>query len=162
VLVFTRFRELCEPLAGFLARLFPRAPLVLHGQTPVRQRTALVRRFQEEEGAGCFILSLKAGGTGLNLTAATHVIHFDRWWNPAVESQATDRAYRIGQRRGVLVHVFVCRGTIEERVDALLESKRGLSREVLEGGAAPLLTELPDAELLQLVSLDVRRAGAEA
>jgi hypothetical protein len=161
VLVFTRFRELCEPLADFLAPLFPRAPLVLHGQTPVRQRPALVRRFQEEEGAGCFILSLKAGGTGLNLTAATHVIHFDRWWNPAVESQATDRAYRIGQRRNVLVHVFVCRGTLEERVDALLESKRGLSREVLEGGAAPLLTELPDAELLQLVSLDVRRAGAE-
>ena len=161
VLVFTRFRELCEPLAQFLARLFPRAPLVLHGQTPVKQRTALVRRFQEEEGAGCFILSLKAGGTGLNLTAATHVIHFDRWWNPAVESQATDRAYRIGQRRGVLVHVFVCRGTVEERVDALLESKRELSREVLSGGAAPLLTELPDAQLLQLVSLDVRRAGAE-
>jgi superfamily II DNA or RNA helicase len=161
VLVFTRFRELCEPLADFLARLFPQAPLVLHGQTPVKQRPALVRRFQEEEGAGCFILSLKAGGTGLNLTAATHVIHFDRWWNPAVENQATDRAYRIGQRRGVLVHVFVCRGTVEERVDALLESKRALSREVLEGGAAPLLTELPDAELLQLVSLDVRRAGAE-
>jgi superfamily II DNA or RNA helicase len=162
VLVFTRFRELCEPLAGFLARLFPRAPLVLHGQTPVRERTALVQRFQEEEGAGCFVLSLKAGGTGLNLTAATHVIHFDRWWNPAVESQATDRAYRIGQRRSVLVHAFVCRGTLEERIEALLESKRHLSREVLEGGAAPLLTELPDEELLQLVSLDVKRASAEA
>jgi superfamily II DNA or RNA helicase len=162
VLVFTRFRELCEPLADFLARLFPQAPLVLHGQTPVKQRSALVKRFQEQEGGGCFILSLKAGGTGLNLTAATHVIHFDRWWNPAVESQATDRAYRLGQRRNVLVHTFVCRGTVEERVDALLESKRGLSREVLEGGAAPLLTELPDAELLQLVSLDLRRAGAEA
>ncbi|HLL01423.1 MAG TPA: DEAD/DEAH box helicase [Myxococcaceae bacterium] len=162
VLVFTRFRELCEPLAGLLARLFARAPLVLHGQTPVRQRTALVRRFQEEEGAGCFVLSLKAGGTGLNLTAATHVVHFDRWWNPAVENQATDRAHRLGQRRSVLVHAFVCRGTVEERVEALLESKRGLSREVLEGGAAPLLTELPDEQLLQLVSLDVRRAGAEA
>ncbi|NMO18173.1 DEAD/DEAH box helicase [Pyxidicoccus fallax] len=161
VLVFTRFRELCEPLAAFLARFFPRPPLVLHGQTPVRQRPALVKRFQEEEGAGGFVLSLKAGGTGLNLTAASHVIHFDRWWNPAVENQATDRAYRIGQRRNVLVHTFVCRGTVEERIDALLEGKRGLSREVLEGGAGLLLTELPDAELLRLVSLDVKRAGGE-
>jgi non-specific serine/threonine protein kinase len=162
VLVFTRFREMCEPLAGVLTHLFPRPPLVLHGQTPVRQRPALVKRFQEEEGAGCFVLSLKAGGTGLNLTAASHVIHFDRWWNPAVENQATDRAYRIGQKRNVLVHTFICRGTVEERIDALLESKRGLSREVLEGGAELLLTELPDAELLRLVSLDVRRAGGEA
>ena len=162
VLVFTRFREMCEPLAGVLAHLFPRPPLVLHGQTPVRQRPALVKRFQEEEGAGCFVLSLKAGGTGLNLTAASHVIHFDRWWNPAVENQATDRAYRIGQKRNVLVHTFICRGTVEERIDALLEGKRGLSREVLEGGAELLLTELPDAELLRLVSLDVRRAGGEA
>jgi SNF2 family DNA or RNA helicase len=162
VLVFTQFREMCEPLAALLAPLFPAAPLVLHGGTPVRQRTPLVKRFQEEEGAGCFILSLKAGGTGLTLTAASHVVHFDRWWNPAVENQATDRAYRIGQRRNVLVHKFVCRGTVEERIEAMLEGKRALARDVVEGGGEVLLTELPDAELLRLVSLDVRRAREEA
>ena len=86
------------------------------------------------------MLSLKAGGTGLNLTAASHVIHFDRWWNPAVENQATDRAFRIGQRRNVLVHKFVCRGTIEERIDALIESKQRLSSELLEGGTEVDLT----------------------
>jgi non-specific serine/threonine protein kinase len=163
VLVFTQFRELCEPLADLLAGLFPRRPLVLHGGTPVRARTALVERFQGEEGAGAFVLSLKAGGTGLNLTAASHVVHFDRWWNPAVENQATDRAYRIGQKRNVLVHKFVCRGTVEERIEALLEGKRALAREVVEGdgGGELLLTELPDAELLRMVSLDVSRARAE-
>jgi len=135
---------------------------VLHGGTPVRQRSALVKRFQEEEGGGAFILSLKAGGTGLNLTAASHVIHFDRWWNPAVENQATDRAFRIGQKCNVLVHKFVCRGTVEERIEAMLESKRALARDVVEGGGEVLLTELPDAELLQLVSLDVRRAQEAA
>ncbi|WP_370459081.1 DEAD/DEAH box helicase [Aggregicoccus sp. 17bor-14] len=161
VLVFTQFRELCEPLADFLAGLFPRAPRVLHGGTPVRARTGLVRDFQQEEGAAAFVLSLKAGGTGLNLTAASHVIHFDRWWNPAVENQATDRAYRIGQRRNVLVHKFVCRGTVEERIEQLLEGKRALARDVVEGGGEVLLTELPDAELLRLVSLDVKRAREE-
>ena len=108
-----------------------------------------------------FVLSLKAGGTGLNLTAASHVVHFDRWWNPAVENQATDRAFRIGQMRNVLVHKFVCRGTVEENIDALIEGKRALARDVLEGGAETLLTELPDDELLRLVALDVRRAAQE-
>ena len=94
--------------------MFGRAGLVLHGETPVKKRQALVRRFQEDEGVPFFVLSLKAGGAGLNLTAASHVIHFDRWWNPAVENQATDRAFRIGQKRNVLVHKFVCRGTVED------------------------------------------------
>ncbi len=121
----------------------------------------LVRRFQEDERVPFFVLSLKAGGTGLNLTAASHVIHFDRWWNPAVENQATDRAFRIGQKRNVLVHKFVCRGTVEEQIDELIESKRGLARDVLEGGAELLLTEMKDDELLRLVSLDVNAALKE-
>ena len=93
-----------------------------------------MERFQREDGPPFLVLSLKAGGTGLNLTAASHVIHFDRWWNPAVEDQATDRAYRIGQQRNVLVHKFVCQGTVEEKIDGLLEAKRGMSDEVLGGG----------------------------
>ncbi|WP_234488279.1 helicase-related protein, partial [Paraburkholderia aspalathi] len=101
---------------------------------------------------------LKAGGAGLNLTAASHVIHFDRWWNPAVENQATDRAFRIGQRRNVLVHKFVCRGTVEDRIDQLIETKQKLVKDVLEGGAELLLTEMSDRELLDLVKLDIHSA----
>jgi SNF2 family DNA or RNA helicase len=160
-LVFTQFRELTGPLARFLAGVFGQPGLVLSGQTRVRERAALVRRFQEDETVPFFVLSLKAGGTGLNLTAATHVIHFDRWWNPAVEDQATDRAFRIGQTKGVLVHKLVCRGTVEERIDAMLEDKKSLSRELLEGGEEVRLTELEDRELLRLVSLDVRTATTE-
>ena len=131
---------------------------MLHGETEVKKREELVRRFQEDESVPFFVLSLKAGGTGLNLTAASHVIHFDRWWNPAVENQATDRAFRIGQTSNVLVHKFVCRGTVEEKIDELIESKRRLSRELLEGGADLLLTEIDDEELLKLVALDLSRA----
>ncbi len=112
VLVFTQFREITEPLSRFLASQFGRTGLVLHGGTAVRKRKTLVDQFQQEGGPPFLVLSLKAGGTGLNLTAASHVIHFDRWWNPAVENQATDRAFRIGQQRNVLVHKFVCRGTV--------------------------------------------------
>ncbi|WP_242343372.1 DEAD/DEAH box helicase [Anaeromyxobacter terrae] len=157
-LVFTQFREMTGPLARFLAGAFGRPGLVLHGQTRVKDRAALVRRFQEDETVPFFVLSLKAAGTGLNLTAASHVVHFDRWWNPAVESQATDRAFRIGQRKAVLVHKLVCRGTIEERIDAMLEDKRRLSQELLEGTEELRLTELDDRELLRLVSLDLRSA----
>jgi non-specific serine/threonine protein kinase len=135
---------------------------VLHGDTPVKERAVLVRRFQDDEDAPFFVLSLKAGGTGLNLTAASHVLHFDRWWNPAVEDQATDRAFRIGQRRNVLVHKLVCRGTVEERIDAMIAGKRGLSRELLDGTAEASLTELSDAELIALVTLDLDRAMMEA
>jgi non-specific serine/threonine protein kinase len=158
VLVFTQFRETTEPLAAFLGAIFGREGLLLHGGTPVAKRRELVKRFQEDELTPFFVLSLKAGGAGLNLTAASHVIHFDRWWNPAVENQATDRAFRIGQQRNVLVHKFVCRGTIEDRIDQLIESKQQLVKDVLEGGAELLLTEMSDRELLDLVKLDIHSA----
>jgi len=161
VLVFTQFREVTAPLAAFLGSVFGRAGLVLHGETEVKKRKDLVRRFQEDEAVPFFVLSLKAGGAGLNLTAASHVVHFDRWWNPAVENQATDRAFRIGQTKNVLVHKFVCRGTVEEKIDQLIESKRQLSQDLLEGGAELLLTELKDEELLKLVALDINAAMKE-
>ncbi len=161
MLVFTQFREVTGPLAAFLGSVFERPGLVLHGGTEVKKRKDLVRRFQEDEGIGFFVLSLKAGGSGLNLTAASHVVHFDRWWNPAVENQATDRAFRIGQTKNVLVHKFVCRGTVEEKIDQLIESKRQLSGELLEGGADLLLTELKDDELLKMVALDINKALKE-
>jgi superfamily II DNA or RNA helicase len=161
MLVFTQFREITAPLAAFLGSVFERSGLVLHGETNIRNRGDLVRRFQEDESLGFFVLSLKAGGTGLNLTAASHVVHFDRWWNPAVENQATDRAFRIGQTKNVLVHKFVCRGTVEEKIDELIESKRRLSRDLLESGAELLLTELNDDELMNLVALDLNKALKE-
>jgi non-specific serine/threonine protein kinase len=161
VLVFTQFREATEPLAAFLTGLFGRSGLVLHGSTPVAARGGLVRRFQEDAAVPFFVLSLKAGGSGLNLTAASHVVHFDRWWNPAVEDQATDRAYRIGQHRNVLVHKLVCRGTVEERIDRLIEDKQAMARGVLQGGGEGLLTEMGDEELLATVALDLRRATAD-
>jgi non-specific serine/threonine protein kinase len=161
VLVFTQFREVTAPLAAFLGSVFERPGLVLHGETEVKKRKDLVRRFQEDEAVRFFVLSLKAGGAGLNLTAASHVVHFDRWWNPAVENQATDRAFRIGQTKNVLVHKFICRGTVEEKIDQLIDSKRHLSQELLEGGAGVLLTELKDDELLKLVALDINRALKE-
>ena len=160
MLVFTQFRETTEPLAAFLGSIFGREGLVLHGGTPVSQRRTLVKRFQEDEQTPFFVLSLKAGGAGLNLTAASHVIHFDRWWNPAVENQATDRAFRIGQQRNVLVHKFVCRGTVEDRIDQLIESKQQLVNDVLEGGSELRLTEMSDRELLALVKLDIHAAHA--
>jgi non-specific serine/threonine protein kinase len=161
VLVFTQFLEVTEPLAAFLTSVFGRPGLVLHGQTAVKARQALVEQFQEDERVPFFVLSLKAGGTGLTLTAATHVIHFDRWWNPAVEDQATDRAYRIGQARNVLVHTLLCRGTVEEKIDTLVESKRQVSRDLLEGGADTLLTEMSNDDLLRMVALDLRTASQE-
>jgi non-specific serine/threonine protein kinase len=142
--------------------VFERPGLVLHGETPVAKRRALVESFGDERGAPFFVLSLKAGGTGLNLTAASHVIHFDRWWNPAVENQATDRAYRIGQKNNVLVHKFVCRGTVEEKIDRLIAEKQSLSAEILESSQEALLSELPDDELLKLVALDLKSAVADA
>jgi len=160
-LVFTQFREVTAPLASFLGGVFGRPGLVLHGEIEVKKRNDLVRRFQEDESVPFFVLSLKAGGSGLNLTAAAHVIHFDRWWNPAVENQATDRAFRIGQAKNVLVHKFVCRGTVEEKIDELIESKMQLAKELLEGGAELNLTEMKDEELLRLVALDLKAAMKE-
>jgi non-specific serine/threonine protein kinase len=161
MLVFTQFRETTGPLQELLARVFGRPGLVLHGQVPVRKRMGLVEDFQREEGPPFFVLSLKAGGSGLNLTAACHVVHFDRWWNPAVENQATDRAFRIGQKRNVLVHKLVCKGTIEERIDELIGSKRALAEQVVGEGAEKLLTEMTNDELLRLVTLDLASATAE-
>jgi non-specific serine/threonine protein kinase len=158
VLIFTQFREMTGPIASFLAALFGRPGLVLHGGTPVSERKKLVDRFQHEDGPPFFVLSLKAGGSGLNLTAASHVIHFDRWWNPAVENQATDRAFRIGQNKNVMVHKFVCKGTVEEKIDAMIAAKAGLATELLEG-AETLLTEMDDEALLKLVALDLDKAG---
>jgi SNF2 family DNA or RNA helicase len=126
--------------------------LFLHGGTPKAARDEMVRAFQEEpRGPSVFVLSVKAGGTGLNLTAASHVFHYDRWWNPAVEDQATDRAYRIGQTRAVQVHKLVCTGTVEEKVAALLEQKRRLAQVV--GGGEQWITELGEGELRELFAL---------
>src|SRR5260370_374502 len=161
MLVFTQFREIIDPLSTFLHSVFGHPGLVLHGGTAVKNRKEVVRRFQEDEAIGFFVLSLKAGGAGLNLTAASHVVHFDPWWNPAVENQATDRSFRIGQTKNVLVHKFVCRGTVEEKIDQLIESKRQLSKDLLEGGADLLLTEMKDEELLRLVALDINKALKE-
>ncbi|MEI6890676.1 MAG: DEAD/DEAH box helicase [Pontiella sp.] len=158
VLVFTQFREITEPLANCLANIFGRAGLVLHGGTPVKKRQEMVEAFQHEDGPPFFILSIKAGGTGLNLTAASHVVHFDRWWNPAVENQATDRAFRIGQKKNVLVHKFVTSGTLEEKIDRLLADKQKTADQILVGGAEKSLTEMSNDELLELVSLDLEKA----
>ena len=130
---------------------------MLHGGTPVTQRAKLVEQFQAPGGPPFFVLSVKAGGTGLTLTAASHVVHFDRWWNPAVENQATDRAFRIGQKKNVLVHKFVVPGTIEERVDRLLDEKQALANDLLggEAGTEKMLTEMSNEELLRFVALDV-------
>ena len=162
LLVFTQFTEIIEPLCAALAEVFERPGLSLSGDTAVGKRKALVQTFQEDERVPFFVLSLKAGGSGLTLTAASHVVHFDRWWNPAVENQATDRAFRIGQKRNVLVHKFVCRGTIEERIDELIESKRRMAEDLLSGGGEINLTELGDRELLSLVRLDLDAATKEA
>jgi superfamily II DNA or RNA helicase len=158
VLVFTQFREMTGPLSQFLGTVFGRSGLVMHGGTPVKQRQRLVTRFQDDDRVPFMVLSLKVGGTGLNLTAASHVIHFDRWWNPAVENQATDRTYRIGQKRNVLVHKFVCRGTLEERIDELIAGKQRLADEVLSVGAESALTEMSNEELISMVSLNLSTA----
>ena len=158
VLIFTQFREIIEPLAAFLETVFQRPGLILHGGTSIKKRQDIVQSFQKEEGPPFFILSLKAGGTGLNLTEASHVIHFDRWWNPAVENQATDRAFRIGQKKNVLVHKFVTKGTLEEKIDEMIEAKKRLSQEVLSTSNEVNITELKDDELLDLLRLDIQEA----
>jgi non-specific serine/threonine protein kinase len=161
VLVFTQYREITDPLARHLAGVFGQAGLILHGGVPVGKRKALVDAFQRDGGPPFFVLSLKAGGTGLNLTAASHVIHFDRWWNPAVENQATDRAFRIGQKRNVMVHKFTCRGTLEERIHEVIASKSALAEDVLGEGGERLLTEMNNSELLRFVALDINAAAED-
>ena len=152
-LVFTQFAEMGHMLRSYLQTLFGVEVLFLHGGTPQKQRDHMVARFQQgRDGPPIFILSLKAGGTGLNLTGANHVFHFDRWWNPAVENQATDRAFRIGQMRDVLVHKFICAGTLEERIDELIESKKALAESVV-GAGENWLTELSTDELRDIMML---------
>ncbi len=158
VLVFTQFRIITEPLAEFLATVFGRDGQILHGGTPVKKRKQLVEDFQREDGPPFFVLSIKAGGTGLNLTEASHVIHFDRWWNPAVENQATDRAFRIGQKRNVLVHKFITKGTIEEKIDDLIREKQDMADSILKGGGEKAMTEMSNDEIIKMVSLDIERA----
>ncbi|MDJ0315345.1 DEAD/DEAH box helicase [Arthrobacter sp. H35-D1] len=152
VLCFTQYTEFAEMLMPHLAARFDTDVAYLHGGTSRQNRTELVRRFQSPEGPPIFLLSLKAGGTGLNLTAANHVIHLDRWWNPAVENQATDRAFRIGQKRRVQVRKFICRGTLEERIDAMIEEKASLANMVVGDGEG-WLTELSTQNLRELFAL---------
>jgi superfamily II DNA or RNA helicase len=155
VLVFTQFKEMTGPLSRFLAAIFNREGLVLHGSVPVGKRKELVEKFQGRDYVPYFVLSLKAGGVGLNLTAASHVIHFDRWWNPAVENQATDRAFRIGQKKNVMVHKFLTQGTIEEKIDRMLVEKAKLSDEVVAASGESWLTEMSNEKLFELFTLNI-------
>jgi SNF2 family DNA or RNA helicase len=157
-LVFTQFTEMGAILQRHLQEALGREVLFLHGGQTRKQRDAMVARFQEADGPPIFLLSLKAGGTGLNLTAATHVFHFDRWWNPAIENQATDRAFRIGQTRNVQVHKFVCVGTLEEKIDEMIERKQAVAAKVVGSGEA-WLTELSNAQLKDLVALRQEALG---
>ncbi len=151
-LCFTQYKAWGDRLVPYLAGRFGVEVAWLHGSVTRRRRDGMVARFQSEDGAPVLVVSLKAGGTGLNLTAASHVIHLDRWWNPAVEDQATDRAYRIGQQRNVMVHKLVTRGTLEERIDELIASKRALAESVVTAGEE-WLTELSTEALRQMVAL---------
>jgi non-specific serine/threonine protein kinase len=160
-LIFTQYREITDPLARHLAGVFGQDGLILHGGVAVGKRRELVDTFQRDGGPPFFVLSLKAGGTGLNLTAASHVIHFDRWWNPAVENQATDRAFRIGQKRNVMVHKFTCRGTLEERIHEVIAGKSALAEDVLGEGGERLLTEMNNSELLRFVALDINATSED-
>lgn len=153
VLVFTQFKEMTEPISDFLEKIFNRKGLVLHGGTSVTKRSEMVERFNGEEYIPYMVLSLKAGGVGLNLTAANHVIHFDRWWNPAVENQATDRAFRIGQTKNVMVHKFVTAGTIEEKIDLMIEEKQKLAGDIIASSGENWITELDNRELMELFKL---------
>ena len=153
VLIFTQFKEITEPLHDFLKIVFNREGLILHGSIPVPKRKKLIERFQSREYVPFFILSVKAGGVGLNLTEANHVIHFDRWWNPAVENQATDRAFRIGQKKKVIVHKFITKGTLEEKIDDMLEKKSALSRNIIQSTNESWITEKDNKEILDLFKL---------
>ncbi len=159
-LVFTQFTEMGGMLERYLRHRLACEVLWLHGGVPKKARDAMVQRFQEENGPAVFLLSLKAGGTGLNLTGATQVIHFDRWWNPAVENQATDRAYRIGQTRTVQVRKFVCGGTLEERIDAMIDQKRALAERIVGTGEG-WITELSTAQLRDVIALSTSAVGEE-
>jgi hypothetical protein len=159
-LLFTQFTEIGGIVLDTLSARFGREVLFLHGQVPKKRRDQMVEAFQSDDGPQLFLLSLKAGGTGLNLTAANHVIHIDRWWNPAVENQATDRAFRIGQKRGVQVRKFVCTGTMEERIDQLIDEKKALA-DLVVGDGEGWLTELSTADLRDLFALSKEAVSDE-
>ena len=154
VLVFTQFKEIIEPLNRFLFEVFKTKGLVLHGSIHVNKRKEIVEQFQSDEYIPYMIISIKAGGTGLNLTKANHVIHFDRWWNPAVENQATDRAFRIGQKRNVVVHKFICRKTVEEKIDELINSKLKLVSDVIGDASEKWITEMNNEEIMNLLKFE--------
>jgi len=151
-LIFTQFTEMGELIQRHLQDSFGAEVLFLHGGTSRKHRDDMVERFHSGSGPSIFLLSLKAGGTGLNLTRANHVFHFDRWWNPAVENQATDRAFRIGQTRNVQVHKYICAGTLEEKIDEMIERKKEIAGSVVGAGEG-WLTELSNAELKDLFAL---------
>ena len=151
-LLFTQFTAFAELLLPHLAARFDQDVLYLHGGVPKARRDEMVQRFQSDGGPSLFLLSLKAGGTGLNLTAASHVVHLDRWWNPAVENQATDRAFRIGQTRRVQVRKFVCVGTLEEKIDEMIEEKKALADLVISDGER-WMTELSTDKLREVFAL---------
>ena len=153
-LIFTQFKEMTGPIAAHLETVFGRKGLVLHGAIPVGKRKEIIETFQSADTYLPFmVLSLKAGGVGLNLTSANHVVHFDRWWNPAVENQATDRAFRIGQRKNVVVHKFLTSGTVEEKIDMMIEDKIRLAGEVVAASGEALITEMDNDRLMKLFSL---------
>lgn len=152
-LIFTQFTEIGSALERHLAQVLHYNTYYLHGGTPIPRRERMITEFQDPETEpAVFLLSLRAGGVGLNLTKANHVFHFDRWWNPAVEDQATDRAFRIGQRRNVFAHKFVALGTLEERIDAMIEDKKRLSSLVV-GADESWLTELDNDTFKELITL---------
>ena len=154
-LVFTQYRSIIEPLHDYLESIFGTPGLTLHGGTPIADRQRFVREFQTPGGPPFFVLSLKAAGTGLTLTRARHVLHFDRWWNPAVENQASDRAHRMGQKQAVVIHPFICTGTIEANIHSMLRRKTAMADALLAGGLENLLLHLSPHELIQLMGSPV-------
>ena len=153
VLIFSQFREMGHLLKEMILKELGEEVMFLHGGVARKKRDEMIKKFSTEKSPWIFILSLKAGGTGLNLVSANHVIHYDLWWNPAVEDQASDRAYRIGQKSNVFVHRLLTKGTIEEKIDRMLEKKRALSKSIVDTGET-WITELKDDELRELVELE--------
>jgi SNF2 family DNA or RNA helicase len=154
LLIFTQFTEIGDALQKYLKQQYHYNVYYLHGGTPSKKRQAMINEFQDPETeSSVFILSLKAGGVGITLTKANHVFHFDRWWNPSVENQATDRAFRIGQNKKVFVHKFVTLGTLEERIDEMIEDKKKLANLVV-GADESWLTELDNDSFKKLIALN--------
>ena len=153
-LIFTQFTQMGTLLQKYLSKRFEREVLFMHGGIPQQKRQELVDRFQSPDGPSIFVLTVKTGGTGLNLTAATHVFHYDRWWNPAVENQATDRAYRIGQKKNVQVHKLIAIGTLEDRIDMMIEKKRELAENII-GSDESWLTQLSTEALKDILTLSM-------